>query len=220
MTLVHASEQFRQPPPEKRYRSRQELDMRDRLETWARVCWPGARVVHELVVGRGEARADMAVIDVASFVAMEIKSDFDSASRLMAQVCMFRLVCPELYLVTGKRFSDDADLVRYLIPSVGHIKIETDGPGSSDVPVVTGIASRFEPHPKTMLQLLWVNELWNEATRHALVQTSSAKPGTHAFLVDKLLKLTPDEQMRSVCRQLRARKAYWRADPPIKAEAA
>lgn len=200
--------------------------MRDALEQWARVKWPRARIVHELVVGRGDARADLAVIDVDHFVAIEIKSDSDSTTRLLHQAAMFRLVAPELWIVTCERYGDDAELVRFLMPTIGTARIKfRHRPGTekhyqpeiigAEVEV-TGRATPFTPHAKSMLQLLWVAELHAEARHHRVVATPSSRPGTHGFLVNKMLELDHDEQVRAVCRQLRQRQAQWRADPPMR----
>jgi hypothetical protein len=56
-------------------------------------------------------------------------------------------------------------------------------------------------------------ELYAEAVRF---RVCGAKAPTHAKLVSYLERLTPKEQLAAVCRQLRARSALWRADPPIR----
>lgn len=229
MSIVRASAPEQQGYPERNmpYRSQEEIAIRQGVEDWLRAKHKSARVVHELVVGRGDARADVAAIGTDHFVATEIKSSYDSTSRLMQQACLFRLVAPELWIVAAEKHVEDTDLVRYLMPSVGvaraKYKLVPRDPkkmwsekDATNVEIeVLHPAKPFKPHPSSMLQLLWVNELWNEASRHRLVMTPSSRPGTHGFLVNKMLKLDPHEQMASVCRQLRARQAQWRADPPI-----
>jgi hypothetical protein len=41
------------------------------------------------------------------------------------------------------------------------------------------------------------------------------KGGMHARLVEAMLRLGPAERLAAVCRQMRARDALWRADPPV-----
>lgn len=225
MTLVRASQPDIQPAPEpKRYRSQQELDMRARIEGWARERYPEARVVHELVVGRGEARADMALVSPNTFAAIEIKSAHDSTTRLVAQACMFRLVSPELWIATTERHAEDVDTIQYLVPTLGVLGFKMKSPGwGADIdggPEVLREAQQFQPHPESMLRILWVAELAAEAQRHSLWQGASSKPPAHERLVKLMMKLSPVERLRSVCRQLRMRDAMWRADPPLSEAAA
>lgn len=225
MTLVRGSAPEHQPAFEVRsYRSKQELAMRDAVELFSRSRWPEARIVHELVVGRGEARADVAVIGRNHFVAFEIKSAHDSTTRLVSQVCMFRLVAPELWVAIADQHSEDVDVVRYLIPSLGCLTFPTkahDWTGvPSGAPLVTTEAAQFVPHAESMLRVLWVAELADEARRHLLWQGAASKPPAHDRLVKLMMKLTAAERMRSVCRQLRMRDAMWRADPPLNGETA
>jgi hypothetical protein len=70
----------------------------------------------------------------------------------------------------------------------------------------------FRPEPEAMLSLLWVGELAEEVQRFRLGGTDKAP---HRVLVARMLRLTAAEQLAAVCRQLRARDAVWRADPPI-----
>lgn len=188
--------------------------MRAAVERWGRTLWPDARQVHELVMNRGSVRADMAIIGQNHFVSVEIKSEYDSTERLMNQSGMFRLASPELWLVMHQRHLHDADLIRYLIPSIGVARAvrEKVYSGPFEIEVVHQ-AQRYVPLPEAMLSLLWVAELHDEAVRRRLW---SGKAPTHAKLV-KLLErnLSGQEQIEAVCRQLRARDALWRADPVV-----
>jgi hypothetical protein len=204
------------------YRSNAELAMRDAVERWGRARWPEARVVHEIVIDRGTVRADLAFVSPDHLVAVEIKSGFDDTSRLVHQAGMFRLAVPELWVCSATNHIDDAELLAYLIPTLGiaahpgqprprHADLEPEKPFDL---VERRAATRFEPVPRALLSLLWVAELTAEARRHLLLQ-GRGKPPTHASLVKAMETLSPDQQIRAVCRQLRGRAAFWRADPPI-----
>jgi hypothetical protein len=141
---------------------------------------------------------------------------------LVHQVALYRLAVPELWIVVANRHVKDAEIIRYLLPSVGLISIDgiPDRYGRSN-PIdraamsvdVIAEAERFEPLPEALLQLCWVAELADEARHHRLIQ-GRANP-VHSRLIEMMEKLTPAEQMASVCRQLRARQTLFRADPPI-----
>ena len=218
MTLIHPSGPQDQPRSAvmKSYRSDAELRMRVEIEAWGRARWPEARVVHELVVDRGAARADMAFIGTDHFVAVEIKSAHDYTDRLMMQAATFRLMAPELWLAVAPCHMRDTEMVRYLLPSIGLLRVQVEPPDRPAEMDVDAEAVRFEPHPAAMLSVLWVAELLAEARRFRVVTDNRKKPPSHAWLVGAMTRLmSSGEQMQAVCRQLRARNAMWRADPPI-----
>ena len=200
------------------YRSDHELKMRDAVERWGRKKWPLARIVHELVMDRGTVRADMAFISPDHLVAVEIKSEYDNTTRLLHQGGMFRLAVPELWIASPHRHIADAELIRYLMPSIGVCLTDRDSligplPSTFEIEDVHQ-AAPFMPWPEACLSLLWVAELAEEASRAKLIQTKSRL--SHATLIRAMLKLTWPEQLSAVCRQLRSREAFWRADPPIR----
>lgn len=197
-----------------RYRSDQELAIRSAVERWGRAKWPAARVVHELVVDRGTVRADMAFVSPAHLVVVEIKSAFDTTVRLIQQVGMFRLVANELWVACALQHLDDVRMVCHLLPSVGQLIAEAQRYGKRGVDLSEiAPASLYDPFAKPMMSLLWVDELKAEAVAARLL-TPSARLN-HAQLVDRLLTLPKDELLRIVCRRLRQRDAFWKADPPV-----
>lgn len=209
------------------YRSSEELAMRDALEGWCRARWPDARIVHELVMGRGSVRADLAVVEPDHLVAFEIKGPHDNMMRLVHQVALYRLSVPELWLVVGRDKDGDAELIRYLLPSIGVLRV-TGLPHSnyrslveengSTVPIRIELihpAELFRPDPECLLQLCWSAELLAIAGRTGCWQQRGSKPPAHARLVAALKALSVQEMVPEVCAELRARQAFWRADPPI-----
>lgn len=200
-----------------KYRSDDEIAIREAVEAWGRPRYPGCRIIHELVVGRGEARADIVFVTETHIAAVEIKSAHDYGTRLMNQASLFRLAVPELWLVADHaRHLKDFELIRYLIPTIGICEAVTDKtrdkPHRDKAIEIRCDAQQFVHHDWSMLQLLWVEELLFE-TGHAKV--FQGKRANHNQLVTAMLMLSPEERLRAVCRQLRARNFMWRADPPI-----
>lgn len=195
--------------------------MRNGVELFFRERFPAARIVHELVMDRGSVRADVCAIGTDHIAAAEIKSEYDGSDRLINQIAMFRLATPELWLFVAHRHVRDAEIMAYLMPSLGYAiadEIETKKAfNEGRVPAfsIKREATLFRPDPEALLSLLWVSELTCEAVTHRLI-TPSKKPAAHAWLVRLCVeKLTEAEAMAAVCRQLRARETEWRADPAV-----
>lgn len=196
--------------------------MRNGVEAFLRQRRPTARVVHELVMDRGKARADVCAIDLDHIISVEIKSQFDVTERLINQAAMFRLATPELWLFADERHERDCAILAYLMPSLGYAvtgEIEVrkaSNEGRAPVWSVRREATWFRPDPEALLSLLWVAELTEEAVAARVISPPRSKPWTHKALVARVLAvMTEAEMLAAVCRQLRARKAEWRADPPI-----
>lgn len=214
-TTPDAQARYHQSNTRRIYRSQAELKMRDAVEVWGRAKWPDARVIHELVMDRGTVRADVAFVTPDHIAAVEIKSDHDDTHRLLHQAGMFRLAVPELWIASAHRHVKDAELIRYLMPSIGIAlcdRVDSLGPTPDIHLDIEREALRFNPWPEATLALLWVAELAEEAARFKL---GMPKRSTHDKLIKAMLKLDPADQMAAVCRQLRARSFGWRADPPI-----
>jgi hypothetical protein len=197
-----------------KYRSHDELNIRKAPEGWGRRKYPEARQVHELVVGRGTSRCDVAFVEPANLIGVEIKSGYDHTTRLFDQSAIFSLAMPEVWICCDTWHLIDVEIVRYAVPHIGLLEAKRDMNhyGMFHIKEIEA-PKRREPHPRMALGLLWVNQLWAEAGRRRLIQGKS-RP-THAYLVGILReKLSPDEIMTAVCRQLLGRDAFWRADPP------
>jgi hypothetical protein len=216
-TTPDAAARFTSNDRRRSYRSEDELLMRDAVERWGRKRWPLARVVHELVMDRGTVRADVAFVSPAHLAVVEIKSQFDDTSRLLHQVGMFRLATPEVWIAAPHRHIEDAKLIRYLMPSIGIALSDRDRlhgalPDDFELDAVHE-HEPFQPWPEACLALLWVEELRWEAEAARLVQGKGRH--THGSLLKALGTLRWPEQLAAVCRQLRGRPAFWKADPPI-----
>ncbi len=196
-----------------------ERALRDAVERWMRLRWPAARIVHELVLNRGDIRLDMAAVLPDELVIVEVKSGTDNFSRAIHQTGMATLCGTEAWLIGDRKHKADGGSLRYLLPSLGLAYGRQTGPTIYDQAAPREIeeelpATRREPHGEALLSLLWVAELRDEAHRHGVPCTAKS---THRHLVTALAeRLSAAERIRAVCRQLRSRDALWRADPPVK----
>lgn len=204
----------------KGFAARSELELRNGLEGLLRERLPEARIVHELVMGAREVRADVVAIAPAHIAAVEVKGAYDSVTRLMHQVGMFQLCVPEVWICCAKEHAEDARLIRHLLPSVGLI-VGTNldkhyHRGANPEPLSLEIEAEPVPRevvPEMMLEMLWAEELRNAC--HALrisVLASTTRPKCISAI---LASATTEEIIAATCQQLRARDALWRADQPI-----
>lgn len=190
------------------YAAKSELELR-----------PQARIVHEIVMGEGRVRADVAALDHAHIAAFEIKGAHDDTTRLLHQVGMFQLCVPEVWIVAAENHDEDAKLIRHLLPSVGILigsGMDRGWGRAADAPVQLRVEAEAVPRPPVpdmALRILWANEV-----RTALLAAGhpvSPKMSRPSAL--KILRslLSDDELLPAICTQLRARDALWRADAPI-----
>lgn len=230
MTLIRSNEPWAQTLEQAAQRgrgwaARSELVLRDALETFCRARWPDARVVHEIVMGEGRVRADVAAITPNHIAAFEIKGEYDETTRLLHQVGMYQLCVPEVWMVVPVgRHAEDARLIRHLIPSVGLLvgagtsarnHYEFDG---KDFGLTVEAEAAPRPViPKLMLEMLWADELrW----ACAALRVSIGKKATRPNMIAALIKDRPIQELqRIVCTCLRGRDALWRADAPVSPKA-
>jgi len=196
--------------------ARSELELRTALEAFCRYRWPAARVVHEIVMGEGRVRADVAAIDAAHIVAIEVKGAYDDTTRLLHQVGMYQLCVPEVWMVVDERHGDDARLIRHLLPSVGLLVGKTERTYRDTGPVELRVDAEAVPRDpvwKCALEMLWAEELRSVCERQRIsVSTRSTRP----YMIANILEvLTPSEIQAAICIELRARQALWRADDAL-----
>lgn len=228
MALIKPSEPWamsaEQAAQRRGFASKSELVLRNALEAFCRTRWPGARVVHEIVMGAGRVRADLAALDEAHIAAFEVKGAYDETVRLLHQVGMYQLCVPEVWMVVAQGHEADAKLIRHLLPSVGLLV----GAGKSggyhyDTAFDDGIGLTVEAEavprpvvPEMMLEMLWAAELRDVCDR---TRTATGKKPTRPGMIKALLDLPIDTLQRETCTALRGRDALWRADAPVTAAA-
>lgn len=225
--MILESSQITQMPPREKahrqsHRSNAEIAMREALAHWARARRPSTRILHELVIYRGTVRADIASVCPDHIEAFEIKSPYDDTTRLLHQVGIYQMAVPTVWIVTTDRYESDAELIRYVMPSIGEIRITGSALEKSPFQPIDHreltIEVVAEPRPlkpiaKALLSMPWVEELRTQASEHGLIK--SKKPLAHSKLVELMLQLSPEQQMQAVCKALRAREQIARADPPV-----
>lgn len=195
-----------------------EIGMRKAVEAWGRQRWPGARVVHELVVG--QRRIDMAFIARDHLVGVEIKSERDVIDRLDGQLATFAKHIPEVWLAIDRKWTDQDHgnwtvgriTVSEGIAIEGLIRTNAAG-GSFTSQWPARVARRITVQ---MLDLLWAGELQSIAARHGLGLPKRASMGRTIPAIARAL--TGDQIVAEVCAELRARNAFPRfpaSDPPV-----
>lgn len=210
-------------------RSTEELAMRDAVAAWGRKRWPSARMVHELVVS--DRRVDMAFIGREHLVGVEIKGPKDTLDRLDDQIATFCDHLPEVWLAVHPRWTRTVEVLR---GSKNHVYLDDDGRGrvrnwiAVDPDDAEPVKHHYMGQPTIdrtvtapMLHLLWRDEAVAIAAR---MRVAIAKREPLRNIVPELArKLTGDEIVREVCRELRARAAFPAhppSDAPIAGEAA
>lgn len=176
--------------------------------------FPGARLVHELVVG--ECRIDMAFITRDALYGIEIKSSRDTLDRLRDQLRVFRASLPCIYLAVAPKWRSESGII---FGGVERIYCDVSG----ETPEISSYATPLRDVNRKitvqMLDLLWAAEARAIAMRNRLDVTKT----TPLYKIVPILAraLTGNEIVREVCRELRARDAFPKAkdhppsDPPI-----
>lgn len=202
------------------FAARSELELRNGIEALLRERYSGARIVHELVMGAREVRADVVAIDTNHMAAVEVKGSYDNVTRLMHQVGMFQLCVPEVWICCAKNHADDAKLIRHLIPSVGIVvgtNMNKEYHRRTDEEALK-LEVEAEPQPREVVPEMLLEMLWAEELRAACTQLriSTSSITTRPKCIAAILEVAkPDEMMSAVCAQLRMRNAVWRADDPM-----
>lgn len=213
------TDQAELPKGMSRYVQAEELPLRNAVEAWGRQRWPDARVVHELVMDRGQVRLDVGFVCPAWLAVVEVKSGYDSTERLMHQVGLGRLCANEVWVAADMRHRRDVELMQHLLPSVGHLDCQVEIHARRREQEPLQLTERqvprgtLAPVPEMMLALCWVAELRAISERK---RVPHGKRATHAAMIRELAQvLSAEEVTAEVCRELRARDCLWRADPPI-----
>jgi hypothetical protein len=191
--------------------SDQEKEIRQAVVSRIRVILPGARIIHELNVERGDSRADVAAVTDQSLFLFEIKSEKDTLHRLGSQIRNFVPVCHGLVVVAHEKWCGPATDAGY--PNCDVRKIMEFG-GVSTLWQFPEPETRFRtwqmpyriqrPWSWKMLHLLWVDELKHVCRAHKIGVTSRANSTTLITLI--LDTMTSAEIERAVCKALRTRK--------------
>lgn len=203
-----------------------EREIRDYAANRLREMKPGARIVHELVVGG--CRADLAAIEPERITLVEIKSERDTLKRLPEQVRQFARASHEVIVVAHEKWFDTTPytngLPRFVPSDDLRNGCSTEIVETWAYPEVADRTmygawrlcpwthERYQPHAARLLELCWRAELLEEAFQHRIAAGSRA---TVAYLIREMAWLMSGKEIaRAVCRQLRQRQ-FPEADAPI-----
>lgn len=204
--------------------SASEREIRDYAAQRLRDMRPGARIIHELVIGR--CRADLAAVEREHICVVEIKSEKDTLTRLETQVRTFVKATHEVIIIAHERWFDttpyDNGRDRF-VPSEDlqcpdHPEIwaypeqQRANEGYSVWKPNPWQRREHQPRAATMLGMLWGDELRAECFRHQIA--ASSRTNKHDMVRDMCWLMTGKEIAQAVCRQLRLR-PFPEADAPI-----
>lgn len=199
-----------------------EKEIREAAIKWARIYMPSARVVHELnVAGMGTNRADLAFIEKAFLVLVEIKSEKDSLCRLTEQLAAFIPSSHRTVIIAHEKHFREDSVWRL---DYRHKWITPDTYYEWRYPRQIGDETGWqidrgtlkhpytEPGAATFLEMLWREELIYEALRHNICLPK--RPVRQQIIAAMVYDMKGHEITAAVCRQLRQRK-FAEADEPI-----
>lgn len=214
----------------KHTRSSAEVEIREAVVKRFRELWPDARIIHEMNVEGGAARADVVAVQPDRLWICEIKSERDTLTRLPDQVKFFGPCCHALIIAAHDKWTKSRGMTephpkhggRSMIPSL--LDEAAAGLGryydTWTYPEPEMRSGRDWRAPYTshvpwyhrMVHLLWSDEIRAVAGEHRISCTPRT-PG-YKLAVDLSKMLTGREIERAVCKHLRAR-TFAEADPPI-----
>jgi len=205
--------------------SPEERGMRDAVAAHLRKLLPGARIVHELVVGG--CRADLAAVETERVTIFEIKSAKDTLKRLDNQLTQFSRAAHVTILVADIKWFDREPYKQSGQPRLAGREEwrVADGvwcypePTHEEYPLTGSFytwrlprPSLSQPHAHRLLNLLWRDECAVEAHKHRV----SIGPRTRQSDIIEAMAyhMTGQEIAKAVCRQLRQRR-FPEADAPV-----
>lgn len=205
--------------------SSSEREIRDYAAGRLREMYPGARIIHELVV-RG-CRADLAAVTERSVALVEIKSERDTLKRLPEQARQFSMAAHQVIVIAHERWFDKTPYNNGNPRFVPSAELRDGSGGRADIWAYPETPDRGmygawrlpswhandpEPRASELLGLLWRQELLVECGRHRI---SCSSRSTCPYLIREMAwHMTGREIVEAVCRQLRQRH-FPEADAPI-----
>lgn len=197
--------------------SREEGEMRAAVEAWGRAKWPGCRVMHELRVGG--CRADLAFVTLDHIALVEIKSSKDTLDRLAEQLRQYFRAAPEVWIAIAPKWTGHLSDFDYRTGVI----VVANGEVSEIISKSTNWEQRRSAKIEPLcipdrLRLLLRPELLAILRRREVPFKSRIYAHNAAAMI--ALKLTGEQLIYEVCRELRARKTGWAADEPIQGIAA
>lgn len=220
--------------PTRRFRSAEELAMREIVAADLRRRWPEARIIHELPLRYSSNSLDMAAVTQTEINAVEIKSSRDLMDRLEQQLRNFAPIVTRLIVALAPKWNEKLPSLKrpyrqgiayvpqlteaqQLIAGVRETHIETwtvCATAGTIERTEGGYAVNVHPWSFRLLHILHVAELTEVALAHHV-------PGCHGRPHDVIARacasgMTGDQVKRAVCQALRARDRFAAgSDAPI-----
>jgi len=180
--------------------------LKDRLEK-THAADEGARLVEELGLCNGTARADIAVVN-GTLKGYEIKSEQDTLNRLKNQASVYSQVFDTVTLVVAERHVEHA---KELVPLWWGIEVAVFN-AASELEIKPIRDEQINPcvDALTLVQLLWRDEVLAILKKTGSSQSVNSKP--RAFLWEYLAESMELADLKDVVRlALKSRKG-WRVD--------
>lgn len=166
-----------------------------------------SRVIEELEICGGRARADIAVIADA-LIGIEIKSPKDSTQRLAHQARHYSSCFDYVVLVVDRTLAADA---RKVIPSWWGMVVISGDDARATYTLRRKPRRNRQADAESALELLWRDEL--SALHAALVGAKAPSRKSKRDIRNALLKLVPVARLRSESTRILRERADWRARP-------
>jgi hypothetical protein len=213
--------------------SASEREIRDAVVDQLRKEYPSARIIHELNCGHGSNRIDVAAVTPDRIIAVEIKSQRDTLSRLADQTRAFKQCSHRVIVCAHEKFFEDFAYNNGLPGFRARPELTSKKCAGSDLWLYpkpdgqptreyydwrrerTGTSIFDAPDTRGVLKLLWTDELRSVA-QWGRVAASARAPG-YKLAYHLWQHLTGDEVVKATCALLRAR-PFAEADPPLKIE--
>jgi hypothetical protein len=214
-------------------RSSDEQEIRDAVVVKLCEFFPDARIIHEMNVGHGKNRIDVAAVTPMMIYAVEIKSEKDTLKRLSDQLSAFTQCCHSVVVAAHEKFFDhfqyddgsngftESEALRQIIRKCpAHVST-----WCYPIPEQEGLLSEINawklrdfwprlPDTRELMILLWTSELRVMAGRLGMeVKGLNQISGTKLREI-MWHQLTGHQITKEVCAALRARE-FAEADAPI-----
>jgi hypothetical protein len=166
----------------------------------------GVRVVEELVLLRGEIRADIALIS-SRLDGFEIKSRHDSLERLPRQCAIYSRIFDRVTLVTSPYHLKRA---RRMIPSWWGIWTARSEGGDVDIAELRSPEENPQVDVEALVQLFWKDEIL-DIFRSQEDGRRGLQNRTRRDLCRRLVEEVPHPELRRAVRETLGRRENWRS---------
>jgi transcription elongation factor Elf1 len=164
------------------------------------------RLVEELAVCDGDARADIALIN-GKLCGYEIKSDRDTLERLSRQIDAYNKTFDYITIVVGEKYKD---VITDEVPNWWGIKVAFENQnGEMDIESIRIAGGNAEVDTRSVLELLWKDEI------RILLQSKGIKGLSNKNrrkLRDIAIATIPPKEIREYTRETLKFRKGWRSD--------